>query len=66
MNFDDIICNKADFYERATHYKDQVCNDDSTSEEQIWAHKHGRDMAIAEMLNEVHFMLRELLKSSNS
>ena len=63
MDLDEI--SDADFYERKHHYKSQMCNDDSPIEEKIWANKYGHDVASGEMLNEIHVMLRELLKRSN-
>lgn len=63
MDLDDI--SDADFDERQEHYKNQWCNERSTLDELVWAEKHGHDMATAEMLTEIHVMLRELLKRSN-
>lgn len=54
-----------DFYERQAHYKSQWCNDNSSIEAQLLAEQYGHDMATAEMLTEIHVMLRELLKRSN-
>lgn len=62
MKVDEI--SDADFGERQEHYRNQWCNDQSTLEEKVWADAHGHDMATAEMLNEIHVMLRELLKLS--
>ena len=63
MDLGDISA--ADFEERQEHFKKQVSNENSSLETQAWAFDYGRDMATAEMLNEIHVMLRELLKRSN-
>ena len=49
------ICD-ADFEERQVHFRDQVCNYASSLEDQVWADKHGHDMATAEMLNEIQII----------
>ncbi len=63
MDLDEI--SDADFYKRVEHYKNQWCNDQSSVEDKIYAEQHGHEIATAEMLNEIHVMLRELLKRSN-
>lgn len=64
MDLDDIC--DSDHGERQAHFKDQVSNSFSSSaEDRVWANKYGHDMATAEMLDEIHVMLRELLKRSN-
>ncbi len=63
MDLDEM--SDASFSEREAHYRNQVCNENSNLEERAWAYKHGHQMATAEMLNEIHVMLRELLKRSN-
>lgn len=63
MDLNDI--SDADFYERQEHYKNRWCNDKSTWDEKVLAEKHGNVEASAEMLNEIHVMLQELIKRSN-
>ncbi len=64
MDLDEI--SNTTFDERQAHYKSQWVNDCSSVEDKIWAAKHAHEVASAEMLDEIHVMLRELLKRSSS